>query len=55
VPGITGLQQVSGRSTLEFKRWVELDVQYIREQSLMKDIKIMLKTIPVVVIGRGAY
>lgn len=55
VPGITGLQQVSGRSTLEFRRWVELDVQYIREQSLWKDIKIMLKTIPVVIIGRGAY
>ena len=55
VPGITGLQQVSGRSTLEFKRWVELDVQYIREQSLVKDIKIMLKTIPVVIIGKGAY
>jgi exopolysaccharide biosynthesis polyprenyl glycosylphosphotransferase len=55
VPGITGLQQVSGRSTLEFRRWVELDVQYIREQSLWKDIKIMLKTIPVVLIGRGAY
>lgn len=55
VPGITGLQQVSGRSTLEFRRWVELDVQYIREQSLLKDIQIMLKTIPVVIIGRGAY
>jgi exopolysaccharide biosynthesis polyprenyl glycosylphosphotransferase len=55
VPGITGLQQVSGRSTLEFRRWVELDVQYIREQSLLKDIQIMLKTIPVVLIGRGAY
>lgn len=55
VPGITGLQQVSGRSTLEFRRWVELDVQYIREQSLIQDIKILLKTIPVVLIGRGAY
>lgn len=55
VPGITGLQQVSGRSTLEFRRWVELDVQYIREQSLLKDVQIMLKTIPVVIIGRGAY
>jgi len=55
VPGITGLQQVSGRSTLEFRRWVELDVQYIREQSLLRDIQIMLKTIPVVIIGRGAY
>ncbi|MCJ7700313.1 MAG: sugar transferase [Anaerolineales bacterium] len=55
IHGITGLQQVSGRSNLEFKRWVELDIQYIREQSLGKDIKIMLKTIPVVIIGKGAY
>jgi len=55
VPGITGLQQVSGRSDLEFKRWVELDLQYIEEQSLLKDIKILLKTIPTVLSGKGAY
>ena len=45
VPGITGLQQVSGRSDVEFKRWIDLDLQYIEEQSLLKDIEIMLKTI----------
>ena len=33
-PGITGLQQVSGRSDLDFQRWIELDLQYIEEQSL---------------------
>ena len=55
VPGITGLQQVSGRSELSFKRWVELDLQYISEQSLLKDIEILLKTIPAVLTGRGAY
>jgi exopolysaccharide biosynthesis polyprenyl glycosylphosphotransferase len=55
VPGITGLQQVSGRSDLSFRRWVELDLQYISEQSFLKDIEIMLKTIPAVVSGRGAY
>lgn len=55
VPGITGLQQVSGRSDLDFKRWVELDLQYIEEQSLLTDIKILLKTIPAVVFARGAY
>ncbi len=54
-PGITGLQQVSGRSDLEFKRWIELDLQYIQEQSLLKDIEILLKTIPAVLTGRGAY
>ncbi len=55
IPGITGLQQISGRSDMTFKRWVELDMQYIAEQSLLKDIEIMLKTIPAVVSGKGAY
>ncbi len=55
VPGITGLQQVSGRSDLSFKRWVELDLQYISEQSLLKDVEILLKTVPAVLTGRGAY
>lgn len=54
VPGITGLQQVSGRSDLEFKRWVELDLQYIAEQSFWKDIEILLKTLPAVLLARGA-
>lgn len=55
IPGITGLQQVSGRSDLDFKRWVELDLQYIAEQSIWKDIEILLRTIPAVLLGRGAY
>lgn len=55
VPGITGLQQVSGRSNLDFKRWVELDLEYIAEQSLIKDIEILLRTIPAVLFSRGAY
>jgi lipopolysaccharide/colanic/teichoic acid biosynthesis glycosyltransferase len=55
VPGITGLQQVSGRSDLEFKRWIELDLQYVQEQSLLKDVEILLKTIPAVISGKGAY
>lgn len=55
VPGLTGLQQVSGRSDLPFERWVELDLQYINEQSLGKDIVILLKTIPTVIFGKGAY
>jgi exopolysaccharide biosynthesis polyprenyl glycosylphosphotransferase len=55
VPGLTGLQQVSGRSDLDFKRWVELDLQYIAEQSLLKDVEILLKTIPAVISGKGAY
>ena len=55
VPGITGLQQVSGRSNLDFQRWVELDLQYIASQSFWKDIKILFKTIPAVLFSRGAY
>jgi exopolysaccharide biosynthesis polyprenyl glycosylphosphotransferase len=55
VPGITGLQQVSGRSNVDFKRWIELDLQYIAEQSIWKDIEILLKTIPAVLASRGAY
>jgi exopolysaccharide biosynthesis polyprenyl glycosylphosphotransferase len=55
LPGITGLQQVSGRSDLSFERWTQLDLQYVSEQSLWQDIKILLKTIPAVITGRGAY
>jgi lipopolysaccharide/colanic/teichoic acid biosynthesis glycosyltransferase len=54
-PGITGLQQVSGRSNLDFKRWIELDLQYISEQRFRKDVVILLKTIPAVLFQRGAY
>jgi exopolysaccharide biosynthesis polyprenyl glycosylphosphotransferase len=55
IPGITGLQQVSGRSDIDFKRWVELDLQYISEQSLWNDIAILLRTIPAVLFSKGAY
>ncbi|KAB8142438.1 exopolysaccharide biosynthesis polyprenyl glycosylphosphotransferase [Chloroflexia bacterium SDU3-3] len=55
VPGITGLQQVSGRSDVDFKRWVELDLQYIAEQSIWKDLEILVKTIPAVLLSKGAY
>jgi lipopolysaccharide/colanic/teichoic acid biosynthesis glycosyltransferase len=55
LPGITGLQQVSGRSNLDFERWVALDLQYIEQQSIWQDIKILLLTIPTVITGRGAY
>ena len=54
-PGITGLQQVSGRSTVNFNRWIELDLKYIQEQCLVKDIEILIKTIPTVISGKGAY
>jgi exopolysaccharide biosynthesis polyprenyl glycosylphosphotransferase len=55
VPGITGLWQVSGRSEISFKKWMELDVYYIEHWSFWLDLKILLQTIPVVLLGKGAY
>ncbi len=53
-PGMTGLWQVSGRSDLSFKEWVELDLQYIDSWSIWKDFTILMKTFRVVIEGRGA-
>jgi lipopolysaccharide/colanic/teichoic acid biosynthesis glycosyltransferase len=55
VPGITCIWQVSGRGEIPFPRQCELDVKYIQSQSLWVDLKILLKTIPAVLSGRGAY
>ncbi len=55
IPGITCIWQVSGRSEIDFKGQVRLDVQYIENQSFWNDIKILLKTIPAVLLGKGAY
>ena len=54
-PGLTCYWQISGRSDTTFKRWGELDLQYIRDRSLLIDLKIILRTIPVVLFGVGAY
>lgn len=54
-PGLTCIWQVSGRGNIPFPQQVELDVQYIESQSLWLDFKILLKTIPAVLSGRGAY
>lgn len=53
-PGITCLWQVNGRSSLPFHRWMELDLQYVRNWSLWLDIQILAKTIPAVLRGSGA-
>ena len=55
VPGITCIWQVSGRSEIPFDQQVQLDVEYIESQSFFQDIKILLKTIPAVLMGKGAY
>ncbi len=54
-PGLTCIWQVSGRGDIPFHRQVELDVQYINSQSLWLDLKLLLKTIPAVLLGKGAY
>ena len=53
-PGITCLWQVSGRSTIRFEKWMELDKQYIDQWSLWLDIKILANTIPAVFSQGGA-
>lgn len=54
-PGITCLWQISGRSDIQdFDEWVRLDLEYIRGWSLWLDLKILLRTIPAVLRGRGA-
>jgi len=55
VPGMTGPWQVSGRSELPFDQIVTLDVRYVEEWSLLMDLRIILRTIPAVLIGKGAY
>jgi lipopolysaccharide/colanic/teichoic acid biosynthesis glycosyltransferase len=55
IPGLTGIWQVSGRSDIGFKQQVELDVLYIESHGFLLDIKLILKTIPAVLTGKGAY
>lgn len=53
-PGLTGLQQVSGRSDVSFQDWVAMDLAYIDEWSLITDLRIILRTVRVVLLGKGA-
>jgi exopolysaccharide biosynthesis polyprenyl glycosylphosphotransferase len=53
-PGISCLWQVSGRNDIDFERWMELDLEYIESWSLWLDLKIMSRTLPAVLKGRGA-
>jgi exopolysaccharide biosynthesis polyprenyl glycosylphosphotransferase len=53
-PGITCIWQVSGRNTVDFRRWMEMDLEYIDEWSLGLDLKLMVKTVPAVLFSRGA-
>jgi exopolysaccharide biosynthesis polyprenyl glycosylphosphotransferase len=54
-PGITGLWQISGRGDLTYEERVQLDMHYIRNYTIWLDLQILLRTIPAVVRGKGAY
>lgn len=55
IPGLTCLWQISGRSDIPFARQVELDKEYIHSHGIRKDLVILLKTVPAILTGRGAY
>lgn len=54
-PGVTCLWQVNGRNELPFQKWIELDMEYIDNWSLLLDLKILLKTIPTVLRCSGSH
>jgi lipopolysaccharide/colanic/teichoic acid biosynthesis glycosyltransferase len=54
-PGMAGIWQVSGRSELPYEDMIRLDLAYTRDWSLLLDISILLRTIPAVITGKGAY
>jgi lipopolysaccharide/colanic/teichoic acid biosynthesis glycosyltransferase len=54
-PGLTCYWQISGRANISWEKWVELDLQYVRDMSILTDLKLILKTIPVIFKGAGAY
>jgi exopolysaccharide biosynthesis polyprenyl glycosylphosphotransferase len=55
MPGLTGLWQVSGRNEIaDFDKWIELDLEYAQKWSVWLDLRILLKTVVVVLLARGA-
>jgi lipopolysaccharide/colanic/teichoic acid biosynthesis glycosyltransferase len=52
-PGITGLWQVSGRSRLSYRQMCELDLDYVRRWTIWLDLRILLRTVPVVMFNSG--
>lgn len=55
IPGLTCTWQVSGRSEIPFREQVRLDKEYIRTHGFWNDLKILAKTVPAILTGRGAY
>jgi lipopolysaccharide/colanic/teichoic acid biosynthesis glycosyltransferase len=54
-PGLTCIWQTSGRSTIKFDDWMRMDMRYIRTQDFTADVKLITKTVAVVIKGDGAY
>ena len=54
-PGLTCYWQVSGRANIKWEQWVEMDLDYIENMSFIEDVKLILRTFPVVFRGEGAY
>jgi exopolysaccharide biosynthesis polyprenyl glycosylphosphotransferase len=54
-PGLTCIWVLEGRSDVDFRRWIQLDLAYIDNWSLWLDLKIFCRTIPIVISGKGAY
>ncbi len=54
-PGLTCIWQISGRASIDFPGQVKLDVRYIESRSFREDLKILIKTVPAVLSGDGAY
>lgn len=52
-PGLTGTWQVYGRSRVSFKEMIDMDIAYLQEQSLLLDCKLIILTVPVMLLGRG--
>ncbi len=54
-PGLTCLWQVSGRTEIPYEEWLALDVWYVRNRTFILDLQILIKTLPAVLTGHGAY
>jgi lipopolysaccharide/colanic/teichoic acid biosynthesis glycosyltransferase len=54
-PGLTGPMQVSGRGDLDMDERLELELAYIRNPSILEDLKIFIRSLPAVISGKGAY
>lgn len=54
-PGLTGVWQVSGRSEINFDKRVEIDANYVQKKNILYDLWIIVKTVPAVLTGRGAF